>query len=71
MQQDISRPPQGGLLDPGLVRADGWEIWQLRNEVGDLTAGVPPVPIPNTEVKPCRADCTARVTAWESRSSPA
>ena len=27
---------------------------------GDLTAGETPVPIPNTEVKPCRADCTVR-----------
>src|SRR5690349_7349051 len=44
---------------------------QLRNEVGDHTAGVTPVPIPNTEVKPRRADCTARETVWESRSSPA
>jgi hypothetical protein len=39
--------------------------------VGDHTAGVPPVPIPNTEVKPRRADCTARVSVWESRSLPA
>src|SRR5436853_953716 len=38
--------------------------------VGDLTAGDPPVPIPNTAVKPRRADCTARETVWESRSSP-
>src|SRR5438477_3388448 len=44
---------------------------QLRNDVGDHTAGVTPVPIPNTEVKPRRADCTARETVWESRSSPA
>ncbi len=29
-----------------------------------------PVPIPNTEVKPLCADGTARVTVWESRSSP-
>ena len=39
--------------------------------VGDCTAGVTPVPIPNTVVKPCRADCTARVSVWESRSLPA
>lgn len=26
---------------------------------GDHRAGVPPVPIPNTEVKPCTADDTA------------
>ena len=29
------------------------------NMPGDYGAGVPPVPIPNTEVKPCRADGTA------------
>ena len=39
--------------------------------VGDLTAGDPPVPIPNTEVKPRRADGTARESVWEIRSSPA
>ena len=31
---------------------------------------VPPVPIPNTEVKPHRAESTWRATAWEDRSSP-
>src|SRR2546421_3981871 len=41
------------------------------NFVGDLTAGVPPVPIPNTEVKPRRADGTARESVWERRSLPA
>src|SRR5688572_29285062 len=30
----------------------------------------PPVPIPNTAVKPLSADGTARATVWESRSSP-
>ena len=40
------------------------------NEAGDFTAGEIPVPIPNTEVKPRRADCTARESVWESRSSP-
>ena len=33
-------------------------------------AGVPPVPISNTAVKPLSADGTAWGTAWESRSSP-
>ena len=40
------------------------------SEAGDLTAGETPVPIPNTEVKPRWADCTARESVWESRSSP-
>src|SRR5712691_8940459 len=37
---------------------------------GGNTARVTPVPIPNTEVKPRRADDTARVTVWERRSPP-
>ena len=41
------------------------------NFVGDHTAGVTPVPIPNTEVKPRWAHGTARETVWESRTSPA
>ena len=40
---------------------------KLHQVVGDLTAGVPPVPIPNTEVKPRWADGTARESVWESR----
>ena len=31
---------------------------------------VPPVPIPNTEVKLSYAESTLRDTAWEDRSSP-
>jgi hypothetical protein len=42
-------------------------IAALLRLVGDLTAGVPPVPIPNTEVKPRWADGTARESVWESR----
>ena len=34
------------------------------------SGGETPVPIPNTEVKPSRADGTPRETAWESRSLP-
>jgi hypothetical protein len=30
----------------------------------------PPVPIPNTEVKPSKADATAAVRPWESRTLP-
>ena len=37
---------------------------------GDLTGGETPVPIPNTAVKPTRADGTNLVTSWESRSLP-
>ena len=37
---------------------------------GDYIEGETPVPIPNTAVKPLRADGTARVGVWESRSLP-
>ena len=37
---------------------------------GDDSWRVPPVPIPNTEVKPPRADGTRLGTAWESRTLP-
>ena len=37
---------------------------------GDHSGEVPPVPIPNTEVKLSSADGTARATVWESRSLP-
>ncbi len=37
---------------------------------GDDGGGDTPLPIPNREVKPARADGTARGTSWESRSSP-
>ena len=60
-----------GLKEP---RADSQELRARRRAkkfVGDHTAGVPPVPIPNTEVKPRRADGTARESVWEIRSSPA
>ena len=36
---------------------------------GDQRAGATPVPIPNTAVKPSRANGTAWATMWESRTS--
>ena len=49
--------------------------WHVDLEVefiflGDHTGGATPVPIPNTAVKPSRADGTAWATGWESRSLP-
>jgi hypothetical protein len=38
--------------------------------LGDRSEGDPPVPIPNTEVKPLSPDGTACVSVWESRTSP-
>src|SRR3990170_6621940 len=37
---------------------------------GGYTGGVTPVPIPNTEVKPSRADDTMTERSWESRTPP-
>ncbi len=42
----------------------------MRKFSGGYGEGVPPVPIPNTEVKPFIADGTARETVWESRTPP-
>ena len=38
--------------------------------LGDHSVGVPPVLIPNTVVKPYRAESTWLDTAWEDMSSP-
>jgi hypothetical protein len=46
------------------------EPYQPNNIPGDYGEGEPPVPIPNTAVKPLRANGTCRATGWESRSSP-
>ena len=37
---------------------------------GGYIEGVIPDPIPNSEVKPFRADGTAEVILWESRTPP-
>ena len=37
---------------------------------GDDSCGVPPVPIPNTVVKPTYAESTWLETAWEDREPP-
>ena len=38
--------------------------------IGAYDDEVPPVPIPNTEVKLVRVESTWRETAWEDRSVP-
>ena len=38
--------------------------------LGDRSEGDPPVPIPNTEVKPLSPDGTARASVWERRKLP-
>ena len=43
---------------------------QLKPALGDHSERVPPVPIPNTVVKPLSPDGTACASVWESRTSP-
>ena len=51
--------------------ADGKRGRAPRGKVsGDDSWRAPPVPIPNTEVKPPNADGTELGTAWESRKLP-
>src|SRR5215470_11682113 len=47
-----------------------FEASALRQVSGGFAGGATPVPIPNTEVKPSRADGTAGETLWESRTPP-
>ncbi len=59
---------------PSLIKAQEIELFvfrpQGRQVSGGYVGGATPVPIPNTEVKPSRADGTAQATVWESRSLP-
>ena len=46
------------------------EAAEILQVLGDCSERDPPVPIPNTEVKPFSPDGTARASVWESRKSP-
>ena len=48
----------------------GFESLKVHKKVGVIDAEGPPVPIPNTEVKLCRAENTWLETAREDRYSP-
>ncbi len=49
---------------------DRAKMREARPVSGGLSAGVPPVPIPNTVVKAGSADDTWGATLWENRSPP-
>ena len=54
-----------------LVRAQLGEPKEYSlSTVGVDDAGGPPVPIPNTEVKPCSADDSCPATGCENRKTP-
>ena len=55
-----------GLERPATARSRS----SLTTDFGGHSGGVTPVPIPNTAVKPTRADGTWGETPWESRSPP-
>ena len=46
------------------------KTYLVKSVPGGHTGGAPPVPIPNTEVKPSKADATAAARQWESRTLP-
>ena len=59
------------LLTAGsLVRVQLGEPKNPLSTVGVDDAGGPPVPIPNTEVKPCSAEDSALATGCENRKMP-
>ena len=57
-----------------LTKRSGYDILRTvetqTEQVGVINAEGPPVPIPNTEVKLCRADNTWLATAREDKYSP-
>ena len=56
-------------LDHNVFASDKFGIFRLEF-LGGFTGGATPVPIPNTEVKPSRADDTMTERSWESRTLP-
>ncbi len=61
------RPPRPLKIECWSRSASGHYV---NKSSGGQSATVPPVPIPNTEVKRCSVDDTALATVWENRSLP-
>ena len=71
MRLDLIKSPLDGFSAQGGLSC--LQTISIINEflfLGLVSERDPPVPIPNTEVKPFSADGTARVAVWESRSRP-
>ena len=65
-----SQPWVERLIEDASDERTGFECIAFFPVSGGNAGGVTPDPIPNSEVKPSRADGTARETVWESRSLP-
>jgi hypothetical protein len=55
---------------PYILKHDKYHLSHKKCESGDYSSGETPLPIPNREVKPTRANGTIPLPGWESRSSP-
>ena len=66
----ISRVKISGVKISGVKIHKVMSVLNPTATLGDHSERVPPVPIPNTEVKPLSPDCTARAGVWETRKSP-
>jgi hypothetical protein len=64
-----ARVGRKSLTDASRIRRAG-SIQSRLKVSGGITGGATPDPISNSEVKPSRADGTARSSVWESRTPP-
>jgi hypothetical protein len=72
-RQSLRRPPANPITlhsIPTQYRVSRSRAWAC-GRVGDYSGGVPPVPFPNTVVKPSSPDDTAGAALWDNRTSPA
>ena len=61
---------KGYIVFKNIIRICLTEYGLIYNHSGDYSRKVPPVPIPNTEVKLSYAESTCRDTDREDRASP-
>ena len=61
---------KGCIVFKNIIRICLTEYGLIYNHSGDYSRKVPPVPIPNTEVKLSYAESTCRDTGREDRASP-
>ena len=69
VRAQLGEPKEYSLSTVGVDDAGEPKEYSL-STVGVDDAGGPPVPIPNTEVKPCSAEDSAMATWCENRKMP-